>query len=114
MIRGGLLSLTMLAWLGSGWTTASAQVVVAPGPAPVVAYYAPPVAVAPAYYYAPAPVGVSYYYAAPVPVAAPAPVVIPTVAAVPASYYVPAYPARVSRGLFGRTIVRTPFSKTKF
>lgn len=112
MVRGGCFSLALLAMLGSGWTTAQAQVFVSP--APVVSYYAPPVAVAPAYYFAPAPVAASYY-AAPIPIVAPAPVVVPTVAMAPTvSFYAPAFPVRVSRGLFGRTIVRTPFSKTKF
>jgi hypothetical protein len=100
---------------------ADAQVFVAP--APVVSYYvpAPAIAVAPpvAYYTAPA---VSYYaapaisyYAAPV-VAAPA---APVVSSVPAtvSFYTPIatpYPVTIGRGLFGRTIIRTPFSTTRY
>lgn len=90
---------------------ASAQVFVTP--APVVSYFVPaqpvPVAfapVAPAVAFQPVP-AVSYYYAPVVPAVA-APVVVP---APTTSFYVP---ARVSRGLFGRTIIRTPFSKTKF
>lgn len=87
-----------------------AQVFVAS--APVVSFYQPAIPVAPvatvspavAFYPAPA---VSYYYA-PVVSAAPAPVVVP---APVANYYMP---VRVSRGLFGRTVVRTPFSTTRF
>lgn len=98
--------------LGSAWVDeARAQVWVSP--APVVSYYTAP---APAFYVAPAPV----VAAAPVvPYVAPAPP--PTI-----SYYAPAtsvtfyagptvsQPATVSRGLFGRTIVRTPFYKLKY
>lgn len=85
-----------------------AQVIVQSSPVisyytpPVVSYYAPPVVAAPA----PAPV-VNYY--------APAPVV---------NYYTPpavayqqttvTYPVHVHRGLFGRTVVRTPFYKLKY
>jgi hypothetical protein len=87
-----------------------AQVLVAP--APVVSFYQPAIPVTPvaavsppvAFYPAPA---VSYYYA-PVVSAAPAPVVVSAPAV---SYYMP---VRVSRGLFGRTVVRTPFSTTRF
>ncbi|WP_145263384.1 hypothetical protein [Planctomycetes bacterium Pan216] len=80
--------------------------VVAPAPmvaapvvaAPVVSYYTPPIVAAPV---------VSYYE--PAVVAAPAPVV---------SYYAPPavsyYPATVRRGLFGKTIVKTPFYKVKY
>lgn len=120
MVWSSLLALASVA--GSAqW--ASAQVWVAP--APVVSYYYAPVVAAPvvaapavSYYTVPAPAPVvaapvvSYY--AP---AVPAPV--PAVASVPAAvgYYTPVpvpYNVRVSRGLFGRTIVRTPFSVTKY
>jgi hypothetical protein len=84
---------------------ARAQVVVA---APTVSYYyaAPAVYSAPVVsYYQPAAPVVYYQQAAPV-VAAPA----------VSYYYAPtvSYPATVSRGLFGRTIVRTPFYKIKY
>lgn len=84
---------------------ASAQVFIGP---PVVSYYVPPVVVAP-----PAPVVTSYYapgvYAQSAVVAnyvAPAPAVV--------SYYTPVVPATYHRGLFGRTIVRTPYYKVKY
>ncbi len=125
MVWSGLLALALV---GGSADWASAQVFIAPAPvvsyyAPVAPVYAPPVVAAPvvaapavSYYTVPAPVvaapAVSYY--AP---ALPAPV--PAVASVPAAvgYYTPVpvpYNVRVSRGLFGRTIVRTPFSTTKY
>lgn len=83
---------------------ASAQVIVA---APAVSYYYTPSVV----YSTPAPVPAVVSYYQPV-----TPVVIPAAPVV--SYYAPAptvaYPATVSRGLFGRTIVRTPFYKLKY
>lgn len=83
---------------------ASAQVVIA---APTVSYYYTPSVV----YSAPAPVPAVVSYYQPV-----TPVVVPAAPVV--SYYAPAptvfYPATVSRGLFGRTIVRTPFYKIKY
>ena len=106
----------------------SAQVFVAP--APVVSFYAPaapvvatPVFAQPAvsFYTVPAPVPVTV---APAQVAFFTPAVavpppVPAFASVPATagYFNPVavpYNFRVSRGLFGRTIVRTPFSVTKF
>lgn len=90
--------------------SAKAQVVVG---APIVSYYAPPVVsyyTAPAVSYYSAPVAVSYYTPATTVVAAPA--VVPAVSYYPAPAVV--YPATVSRGLFGRTTVRTPFYKIRY
>jgi hypothetical protein len=91
---------------------AAAQVIVAP--APVVSYYvAPTPVVAAPVVVSPAPV-VQYYYAPAPVVATPAVVAAPTtvVSYYPASTVV--YPMTVSRGLFGKTIVRTPFGKYKY
>lgn len=114
MQRFAWTAVVTLAIVAAVGQTASAQVFVAP--APVVSYYyapAPPVVS----FYSPPTVG---YYTAPA-VSFQAPVVsaIPTQVLVPASpivsYYSPvAVPAVVSRGLFGRTIVRTPFAKFKY
>lgn len=82
--------------------TAQAQVLVAP--APVVSYYYAPAPVVAAPVAVPAAPVVSYYTA---PVAAPVYYTAPA----PVSYYVP---ATVRRGLFGRTIVRTPFYRLKY
>jgi hypothetical protein len=128
MLWSGLLALVLMGATAEG---ASAQVFVAP--APVTSFFVPaapvvatPVMVAPvvSYYtvpaFAPAPV-----MAAPVSFFTPAVPVAPVAAPVPAISSVPAtvgffnpvavpYNYRVSRGLFGRTIIRTPFSVTRF
>lgn len=89
---------------------AKAQFIVAP--APVVSYYYAPQA---AVYSAPVagPVvvpQVAYYTAPPVAYyAAPAVAYYP-----PAVVAYPPYPVTVTRGLFGRTTVRSPFYKVKY
>ena len=140
-LRTGFMAIALVV---GGAELASGQVLVAPAPvisyyaAPAVSYYAPapvapvayytpaaPVAIAaPAvsYYTTPAPVpavapAVSYYGVA-APAVVPAPPAISTLPSVPmtAGYFTPVVttPATVSRGLFGRTIVRTPFYKVKY
>ncbi|MBX9654453.1 hypothetical protein K2Y11_12630 [bacterium] len=114
---------------GAQAKSAQAQVLVAP----TSFYFAPaaPVVVAPpvAFYTAPVAVAAPVVTQAPVVAAAPtvsmyaAPVVSnvapPIISTVPATvgFYTPVttpYPVTVSRGLFGRTIVRTPWSVTKY
>ena len=118
-IKGVLLTAVAAGLLTVAFAgAANAQVFVTQ---PAVSYYY----AQPAYYTAPqvvsysAPQVVSYsapqvvsYYSPAGPVVA-APAVVPAV-----NYYAPApvafYPATVSRGLFGRTTVRTPFYKIRY
>lgn len=92
---------------------ASAQVVIQSSPVvsyytpPAVSYYTPPTVVAPApavSYYTPAPV-VNYYAPPVVNYYAPAPAYQQTTVT---------YPVHVHRGLFGKTVVRSPFYKLKY
>jgi hypothetical protein len=92
---------------------ASAQVIVTPAPVvslytpPVVSYQVPVVVNSPVVsYYVPAAPIVSWYSPVPAVNVVPA---VPTVAAVPV-----VYPATIRRGLFGRTIVETPFYRLKY
>lgn len=113
---------------GAQANSAQAQVILAPTSfyfapaapvviAPPVAFYTPPVVAAPVVTAAPvvAAAPTVSMYAAPV-VSNVAPPVISTVPAT-VGFYTPVttpYPVTVSRGLFGRTIVRTPWSVTKY
>lgn len=129
------MTLHRIAWSGlvaimlASSGEAMAQVFVAPAPvafyvapAPVVSFPVPVVTAAPtvSFYTAAAAAPVVAAPVVPVsPVAAvPAAVGMPVVPTVPStvSFYTPVpvgFPARVSRGLFGRTIIRTPFSVTR-
>jgi len=122
-------ALVAVVMAGAQAENADAQVFVAPAPtsfyfapsapivvAPPVAFYSQPIVAAPVVTAAPvvAAPTVSMYTAPVVSNVAP-----PVISTVPATvgFYTPVttpYPVTVSRGLFGRTIVRTPWSVTKF